>query len=442
MKPNRTQVFYLAVLAIVIVCLAASTPAYATGREKVLYQFYGASEQITNPQGELTADAAGNLYGTSALSGNYYNGVIYRLKPGANGKWTEEIVYAFTGGSDGAYPNPGFVFDAAGNLYGAANQGGDYGAGTVFELSPNPNSTWTETTLYAFGANANDGWIPGSGLIADAAGNLYGGTMFGGNLQDNHCGYGPGQNIGCGAVFKLAHNADGTWTESTLYSLLFIDGFEIFSNLTFDASGNLWGMATWGGTGFCLQDGSNYGCGTVFQLAPQPDGSWMYHRIYSFQGGTDGSDPVRDGRLVFDSQGNLYGATSTGGNQGCTNRYYTGCGTVFQLTPQQNGTWTETVLHVFGTATGEGVSPHAVAFNAAGSLYSITQGGGAYGYGTFFELKPGKNGQWKSTTLYSFGGAYGDAIYPWGPPIPGIGGYLYGLAKLPGAYGSMYRIRP
>src|SRR5208282_4793083 len=166
---------------------------------------------------------------------------------------------------------------------------------------------------------------------------------FGGNYQDPYCA------AGCGAVFKMTHNPDGTWTESTLYGLLYIDGYEIFSNLTFDAAGNLYGMPTWGGTGYCLQDGDNYGCGTIFQLAPQPDGSWMYHRLYSFQGGTDGSDPIRTGSMVSDSKGNLYGATATGGNTGCANIYWLGCGTVFELSPQGNGQWTENVLYVFPT---------------------------------------------------------------------------------------------
>jgi len=437
MQPNRTQVSYLAALALVFACLAAVTPAYASGREKVLYDFYGNTEQVTNPQGSLVADATGNLYGTSNLGSKNSNGVVYELVRGANGTWSDQVIYSFTGGSDGSYPNGNLIFDAAGNIYGTANQGGDYGVGTVFELSPGSVGTWIETTLYSFNYNnGTDGIYPATGLIFDAAGNLYGGTMFGGNYQDPYCA------AGCGAIFKLTHNPDGSWTEATLYGLLFIDGYEIFSNLTFDAAGNLWGMATWGGTGVCYQDGSNSGCGTVFQLAPQPDGSWMFHRIYSFQGGTDGSDPVRDGNLVFDSQGNIYGATSTGGNQGCSNRYYTGCGTVFQMTPQPNGEWTETVLHVFGNAAGDGTRPHAVAFDAAGNLYGAAEGTGGYGFGNFFELKPNRKGQWTYKTLYNFGGFYGDAQYPWTTPVRGADGYLYGLARLVGAYGSIYRIKP
>ena len=437
MKPNRTQVLYLAVLATIIVFLAASTPAYATGREKVLYQFYGANELVHHLCGKLTADAAGNLYGVGCSADNNYNGLIYRLKPGAKDKWTEEVIYNFTGGSDGSGPNPDLVFDAAGNLYGAANQGGDYGAGTIFELSPTPNGTWTETTLYSFGGPLNDGIFPGSGLILDAAGNLYGGTMFGGNWQDNHC-YNGINNTGCGTIFKMTHNPDGTWTESILYSLLFIDGWEIFSGLTLDAAGNLYGMATWGGTGspnLCIA-----GCGTVFQLAPQPDGSYMFHRLYSFQGGTDGAYPVRDGHLLMDSNGNLYGATTFGGSWSfyCSSEY-NGCGTAFQLTPQPNGTWNESVLHAFGN---EDAGIYSMSFTAAGVLAGVTGAGGAYNGGTFFELKPGSKGQWKYKDLYDFGSAYGDALNPEGPLTLGADGNFYGLSWLVGAYGTMYRIKP
>jgi hypothetical protein len=425
MQPNKSQVFYFAVLAIVLGCLAAVTPAYAAGRPKLLYRFAGPGEQVTKPGGMLTADAAGNFYGVEG-----YQGVVFELIPGANGKWSDQVIYSFTGGSDGMYPNPGFVFDAAGNLYGTANQGGDYGVGTVFELSPNPDGTWSETTLYSFNYNnGTDGIYPGSGLIADAAGNLYGGTMFGGNYQDPYCA------AGCGAVFKMTHNPDGTWTESTLYGLLYIDGYEIFSNLTFDAAGNLYGMPTWGGTGYCLQDGDNYGCGTVFQLAPQPDGSWMYHRLYSFQGGTDGSDPIRTGSMVFDSKGNLYGATDTGGNTGCSNRYWTGCGTVFQLSPQGNGEWTEKVLYVFPSGF-FGAEPLNI--DAKGNLFS-TAGGGTYGYGVFYKLSENRKGAWTYDVLYNFDSYNGDMLGM--GPLTLVDGYLYGLGGLGGAYGGFARIK-
>ncbi|MFY9646852.1 MAG: choice-of-anchor tandem repeat GloVer-containing protein [Terriglobales bacterium] len=427
MQSNKSQVFKFAVLTIVVACLAAAIPAHAAGRDKLLYRFAGPDEQVTSPGGMLTADAAGNFYGVES-----YQGTVFELLKGANGTWSDKVLYNFTGGSDGRYPNPGFIFDAAGNMYGVANQGGDYNVGTVWELSPQPDGTWTETTLYSFNNNnGTDGIYPGSGLIADAAGNLYGGTMFGGNYQDPYCA------AGCGAIFKMTHNPDGTWTESTLYGLLYIDGYEIFSNLNFDAAGNLYGMATWGGTGFCLQDGDNDGCGTIFQLAAQPDGSWMFHRLYSFQGGTDGSDPIRTGSMVFDSKGNLYGTTATGGNTGCSNRYWTGCGTVFEFSPQGNGQWAEQVLYVFPTG-GPGVGGASVLnIDAKGNLFSITAGG-TYGYGVFYKLSDHK-GVWTYDVLYNFDSYNGD-ILGMGPLTP-FDGYLYGLGRLGGAYGGFGQIK-
>ncbi|MGB8005534.1 MAG: choice-of-anchor tandem repeat GloVer-containing protein [Terriglobales bacterium] len=431
MKPHRTRFSYFAVLAIVLVCLAASTPAYASGREKVLYQFYGPQEQVQLPQGGLTADRAGNYYGAvSQRKGNPY-GEIFVLVTGANGKWSDHVIYTFTGGSDGMYPNPGFIFDVAGNLYGAANQGGEYGVGTIFELSPNPSGTWTETTLYNFNYNnGTDGIYPGSGLTVDAAGNLYGTTQFGGNYQDPYCA--PG---GCGAIFKMTQNPDGTWKESTLYGLLFIDGSDPESKVIFDAAGNLYGMTRGGGQYLSCS------CGTVFQLALQADGTYLFHRLYSFQGGTDGYDPYTNAP-VLDGKGNLYGSTHWGGNQGCTTHYFTGCGTVFELTAQPNGAWTETVLHVFGNAAGDGELPFSVKFDAAGSLYGVTAGGGAYGAGEFFEMKPARKGQWTYGIKYSFDGYYGDAAYPAGDLVTDAAGNLYGLASLPGAWGAFFRIKP
>ena len=431
MKSNKSQVFNFAVLAIVLSCLTLATPASAAGRDKLLYRFVGPNEQVTSPSGLLTADGAGNFYGVSGVAFN--QGMVFELMLGPNGTWSDKPLYTFANGTDGSGPVPGFVIDAAGNLYGVTNSGGAYGTGTVFELSPNPDGTWSKTTLYSFNPyNYFEADFPSTPLIADAAGNLYGGSMFGGNFADQHCA------AGCGAIFKMTHNPDGTWTESTVYSFLYIDGYEIFSGLNFDAAGNLYGMATWGGTGVCLEDGGNYGCGTIFQLAPQADGSWMYHRLYSFQGGTDGSDPIRTGSMVADSKGNLYGTTATGGNTGCTNIYWTGCGTVFKFSPQGNGQWTEQVLYVFPTG-GPGVAAPAFSTSMPKETCSVSHRGGTYGYGVFYKLSENRKGVWAYDVLYNFDSYDGD-ILGMGPNTL-FDGYLYGLGRLGGAYAGFGRIK-
>ena len=243
MQLNKSQVFSFAVLAIAFGCMAATIPAHAAGRDKLLYRFVGPTEQVVWPQGQLTADAAGNFYGSA--DNPISPGLVYELVKGANGQWSDKVLYAFSGSGDGSGVNPGFVIDAAGNLYGTTNSGGAYGAGSVFELSPNPDGTWSKTTLYSFNPYNNHEAESSPRPLSSPTRpeTCTAASMFGGNFADPYCA------AGCGAIFKMTHNPDGTWTESTLYGLLYIDGYEIFSNLNFDAAGNLYGMATWGGTG-------------------------------------------------------------------------------------------------------------------------------------------------------------------------------------------------
>lgn len=105
-----------------------------------------------------------------------------------------EVLYKFKHGTDGASPYAGLIFDAAGNLYGTTQDGGAHNKGIVFKLTSNPDGTWTESKLHTF--RDTDGTYPSSGLIFDAAGNLYGTTVEGGDLSCN-------PPLGCGVVFKL-----------------------------------------------------------------------------------------------------------------------------------------------------------------------------------------------------------------------------------------------
>jgi uncharacterized repeat protein (TIGR03803 family) len=124
------------------------------------------------------------LYGTSYWGGLHGAGTIFEMKRKA-GIWSERELYSFNNdGVDGVHPNP-MVFDAAGNLYGTTFEGGAAGLGTLFKLSPHTDGVWTEKVLHNFRANGTDGNLPLSGLIIDAAGNLYGTTSLGGT---NHGG--------------------------------------------------------------------------------------------------------------------------------------------------------------------------------------------------------------------------------------------------------------
>ncbi|PYX52428.1 MAG: hypothetical protein DMG79_00730, partial [Acidobacteria bacterium] len=152
---------------------------------KVLYTF-GASgnSDAYLPEGTLIMDQAGNLYGTTVAGGPYNGGTVFELMKNADGSWSEKILYSFTAGADGAQPLAAVVFDSEGNLYGTTSQGGinnsscSQGCGVVFKLTPGSNQ-WTETVLHIF-SGMPDGAGPGSALVIDPAGNLYGTTTYGG----------------------------------------------------------------------------------------------------------------------------------------------------------------------------------------------------------------------------------------------------------------------
>jgi uncharacterized repeat protein (TIGR03803 family) len=309
----------------------------------------------------------------------------------AQGKY--KILHKFTG-ADGSVPISVLIFDTAGNLYGTTTYGGCCGNGTVFKLAPNADGSWTHSVLYSF-TGRGDGSAVMSGVTLDAVGNLYGTTVGGGDY-------------GLGTVYKLMPNVDGTWTETVLHSFSGSDGWQVVGGLVFDKNGNLYGTATLGGA---------YGHGVVFRLAPNSDGSWTESVLHSFMGGTEGGYPDH-GKLIFDANGNLYGATA-GWNGGDSN------GTVFELTPNSDGTWTHVVLHSFSGGA-DGATPQGtLTFDRAGSLYGTTLFGGAYGYGTIFTLTRGSDGKWKKYVVHQFRGET-DGIGPWAGVVFDTEGNLYG----------------
>ncbi len=278
-------------------CLTALCPWKAT----VLYGFSGGADGANPRYGDLNFDQAGNIYGTTPAGGSSNNGVVYEMMRSGGG-WTEQPLYTFSG-PDGSQPFAGIIFDNAGNMYGTTAQGGAYGYGTVYELSPSGGG-WTEKVLYSF-QNGSDGSYPIGGLIFDQSGNLYG-------AADN------GGSGGGGTVFELTPSG-GSWTYNPLYS--FTGGAQCGprASLVMDGSGNLYG------TTYC--DGAN-SKGSIFKLTPSA-GSWTQTSLYDFTGGTDGGSPISN--VIFDSTGNLYGTASRGGNQ--SNCGLAGCGVVWQIMP-------------------------------------------------------------------------------------------------------------
>ncbi len=260
----------------------ACTSALCPWNGSLLYAFSGGSDGATPLYGDITFDQSGNMYGTTSLGGNGV-GVVYEMTRSGN-QWTEQPIYTFSGSPDGATPYAGTIFDTAGNLYGTTTAGGASGNGTVFELSPS-GSGWTEQVLYNFQGGA-DGSDPVGGLIFDQSGNLYGATASGGTG-------------GGGTVFELSPSGGG-WTHNVIYNFNGTGQCGPWGTL-FLQSGNLYGTT--------LCDGA-HSDGNVWELTSSGN-SWTYSSLYDFTGGNDGKQPY--GNVIFDTSGNLYGTASTGG---------------------------------------------------------------------------------------------------------------------------------
>jgi len=341
--------------------------------------------------------------------------VILALAPTASAEWKEKVLYSFQGGTDGSTPAGGVVFDAAGNLYGATEQGSGSDCkptgycGTVFQLKPpaKQGDPWTESVLHAFTgvtSTGHDGAVPAGGLVIDAVGNLYGTTAYGGS---GDCVL-AGVKGGCGTVFELEPplSKGGTWTYKILYSFQGSkDGYFPWGDLVFDKAGNLYGATQFGG-GFGSCDSPFYQhCGTVFELSPPKtkSGKWKEKVLYSFKSGTDGANP--NGGLVFDGKGVIYGTTYSGGDNVCKGDGYVGCGTAFKLIPPltRGELWREKLLRSFAVGFPKyGAGPSGgLVLDAKGRLYGTTAGGGSAENGVAFRLS--KSGSvWTETIMRTF----------------------------------------
>jgi uncharacterized repeat protein (TIGR03803 family) len=405
---KRLQETIAALVSAFVLVGTMTNPSAQAQTYLVLHSFTDGTDG-RNPEADLVRDTSGNLYGTARFGGAYGGGIIFKLD--TNG--TETILYNFTGGSDGGNPVSGLVLDAAGNLYGVASGGGNTacsgGCGTVFEL----DTTGQLTVLYSF-TGRRDGASP-AGLIRDAAGNLYGTASAGGDMSSCN------RPIGCGTVFKL----DLSGNQTVLHTFSAVgDGRIPVANLLRDKAGNLYGTTSGGGNTSCTG-----GCGTVFMLTA----AGKEKVLYTFTGGADGRYPVAG--LVADAEGNLYSTTEQGGDTSCSVLDSYGCGAVFKLDPADN----ETVLYNFTGGSDGGFIYAGLVRDPQGNLYGASYLGGAYGWGTVFRLDTAL----KLAVLHSFTlGAHGAS------PVAGLlrdaAGDLFGTACCGGISdaGVVFAIKP
>jgi hypothetical protein len=419
----------LALLAIAFTL--TTTAASAQYTETMLLNFTGGA--YGGDANALVRDASGNFY-SSFGSGGVINktcegfacGLIVKVSPNASGAYAETILHTFTG-PDGWDP-ASLVQDAHGNLFGSTFAGGTvasscrYGCGVIFELKPLSAGGWAYTVLYSF-ADAADGLHPEIRLI-DSAGNLY--------------GYANGGPKNEGTIFQLS-NSGGTWTKNILYA--FAGGTDGILGIPWflDASGNLFGTIGQGGnlTTACF----GVGCGYVFELTPTVSGDWTKTILYTFNEAPDGAYPSS---LVPDGAGNLFGTTITGGtgtNSSCVETASTGCGTLFELSPNSSRGWTETVQHNFNYGL-DGAFPGGLVIDSEGDLYVDAGEGTPGGLGAVLEFTLGSDGIWHYSTLKSFAGGNGGSR-PYGTILDRTGD-VYGAVVLGGTknQGGIFRLSP
>lgn len=326
---------------------------------------------------------------------------------------TFTVLHYFTGGPDGAFPEAGVTIGPSGAVYGTAGSGGTTGSGTVFKLSQ-VNSAWVFTPLYEF-TGKSDGAYPIGGVVFGPDGALYGTTQQGG-YENN------------GTVFVLrppstiCRSITCYWNETVLHTFTGVpDGINPWvENLIFDAAGNIYGTTGNGGT---------YDNGTAFELTPSGGGQYTENILHSFGKDQDGAYP--DAGMVFDSSGNLYGTTGTGGTgRGCDY----GCGTAYQLVPSAQG-WAENVLVNFdlGSAGLAGAYfPYSpLVIDGSGNLYGTTiYSTSVYLDGIVFKLAP-SGGGFMPSVFYPFL----TSCQPYGGVTMDRAGNFFGVCTVSGGVG-------
>jgi uncharacterized repeat protein (TIGR03803 family) len=246
--------------------------------------------------------------------------------------------------------------------------------------------------VHAF-TGGDDGSGPGARVTVDRNGNIYGMAPTGGMF-------------GLGTIYKIRPTSHGSWIFNVIHAFTGgPDGATGSAGRMILRHGHLYGAVTAGG---------NYGSGIVFELKPSGVRERELKVLYSFRGQPDGSFPY--GALLFDGSGNIYGTTYYGGANGI--------GSVYKLSPQPVGEWTEEVIYSFQEGA-DGNSPISnLVFDNAGNLYGTTSEGGL-GSGTIFKLSPVAPGKWNETVVHAFEGPP-DGGFSYNGMVVDIFGNFYG----------------
>lgn len=393
-----------------------------TGGLTTIHTFNGADGR--DPSARLTAAADGSLYGVTASGGPEFRGSVFRITSGIlttiramtvtdGSPRTAEIVqgtdgrlyggldasavYAVDGDTvsilvsllfyEGRDPASPLVFGPDGAVYGTTTEGGAFGGGIIFKVTP----AGAVSTVHSFSrADATRGL---TGLVAGADG-VYGITISGGTF-------------GLGSVFRLG--ADGVFT--TLHSFDDTSGAFPWTAMTAGPDGAFYGIVASGG---------QFGLGGIFRITP----SGAQTLLHSFAQGEGSPGPSASGGLSLGSDGALYGAAMFG--------TFNGDGTVFRITP--DGAFS--LLHVFSGADGRWPAVPPVP-GADGAVYGTTTRGGAFNAGTVYRL----TADGTFTLLHEFTGVDGED--PAAMLITGADGALYGTTRggfLAGSQGSVFKV--
>jgi len=383
-----------------------------------------------NPYAGLILDADGNLFGTTRFGGAYGGGTVFEVAKTAAG---------YTGGlailsnffcpaqtvpcTDGQQPQAGLIADADGNLFGTTRFGGIYGAGFT---APSGFGTVFEVAKTAAGYPSTYGSTPTTLVSFN---NADGAFPLAGLIADTRGNFfgttsGGGAN-GAGTVFEIARTAGGyANTPTVLVSFNGTDGASPQAGLIADARGNLFGTTGAGGAN---------GAGTVFEIAKTAGSYANTPTVLVSFNGTDGARPQAG--LIADARGNLFGTTGAGGANGA--------GTVFEITRTAGGyAGTPAILVSFNGANGANPVAGLIA-DARGNLFGTTGAGGAHGQGTVFEIAKTRRGYADTpTTLYSFcakspaDGLCNDGANPVAGLIADADGNLFGTTRVGGLNGE------